>query len=88
MLSFRSNASLKKGITILAKKYNLPSKFNPLSARIFTVFGSLLEDRVLHTEAWQKNTNLPNTSKYIFFLSVLFFPKKKKKKDLIDNNKN
>ena len=27
--------------------------FNPLSARIFTVFGhSLLEDRVLHKEAW------------------------------------
>ena len=26
---------------------------NPLSARIFTVFGhSLLEDRVLHKEAW------------------------------------
>ena len=27
--------------------------FNPLSARIFTVFGhSLLEDRVLHKEEW------------------------------------
>ena len=27
--------------------------FNPLTARIFTVFGhSLLEDRVLHKEAW------------------------------------
>ena len=27
--------------------------FNPLSARIFTTFGhSLLEDRVLHKEAW------------------------------------
>ena len=27
--------------------------FNPLSARIFTVFGhSLLEDRVSHKEAW------------------------------------
>ena len=27
--------------------------FNPLSARIFTVFGqSLLEDRVIHKEAW------------------------------------
>ena len=25
---------------------------NPLSARIFTVFGHLLEDRVLHKEAW------------------------------------
>ena len=29
------------------------SFFNPLTARIFTVFGhSLLEDRVLHKEAW------------------------------------
>ena len=28
-------------------------KFNPLTARIFTVFGqSLLEDRALHKEAW------------------------------------
>ena len=28
-------------------------RFNPLSARVFTVFGhSLLEDRVLHKEAW------------------------------------
>ena len=27
--------------------------FNPLTARIFTVFGhSLLEDRALHKEAW------------------------------------
>ena len=25
---------------------------NPLSARIFTVFGRLLKDRVLHKEAW------------------------------------
>ena len=29
------------------------STFNPLSARVFTIFGhSLLEDRVLHEEAW------------------------------------
>ena len=33
--------------------FNFQNDFNPLSARIFTVFGhSLLEDRVLHKEAW------------------------------------
>ena len=32
---------------------NSIKEINPLSARIFTVFGhSLLEDRVLHKEAW------------------------------------
>ena len=34
-------------------KYQPISCLNPLSARIFTVFGhGLLEDRLLHKEAW------------------------------------
>ena len=41
------STTLKQLLTALNKN------FNPLSARIFTVFGhSLLEDRVLHKEAW------------------------------------
>ena len=29
-----------------------PVSFNPLTAKIFTVFGRLLESRMLHKEAW------------------------------------
>ena len=35
-------------MTLQTPKFHI----NPLSARTFTVFNSLLEDRVLHKEAW------------------------------------
>ena len=44
--------NLYKNKKIVKKVTFMLFEFNPLTVRIFTVFGRLLEGRVLHKEAW------------------------------------